>query len=262
MHPWIHIFGHSLPSYGALVATAVLVCYGLSSVLGKRTPVGSDHATTIYLVGMAGAFSGTKILAWIVEGNFDLRGGGVFLGGVIGSLLCVLAASRWKKVATLDALDLMTPVGALGHMFGRLGCLAAGCCYGQPTDSSVGVLFGKDSVAYQTLRVTKPSLVVDGHTVALLPTQLFEAGFELALAGVLTWLLLRRPPRGTVIASWLLAYPVWRFIIEFYRFDPERGFLGALSTSQVLSLGLFGVGAWVMVRAILRHRQEATARPR
>jgi hypothetical protein len=47
-HPWIHIFGVSLPSYGALITIAVPLCHGVASVLGKRTPVGSDHATTAY----------------------------------------------------------------------------------------------------------------------------------------------------------------------------------------------------------------------
>lgn len=252
MLPSIDLFGLTIPLYGLCVAIAVVVGYNLASLLGKRHPIGADNATTLYVAALPGAFIGVKLLEVIVEGKFDLRAGGVFLGGAIGVMISTVLVARWKKLSLLAALDLMSPVGAVNHFFGRLGCLAAGCCYGRPTESAIGVEFPSSSIAFQTLKHVHPQLVVDNHTVALIPTQLIEALFELGLAGVLTVLLLRKLRPGAVFGFYASGYAAFRFGIEFFRFDPERGYVieNVLSTSQFISILLFGVGAWAIWHAL------------
>ena len=72
--------------------------------------------------------------------------------------------------------------------------------------------------------------------VPIHPTQLYEAGAELAILGLLLWLERRwRPFPGRTFWSYLLFYGVTRFIIEFYRGD-ARGMVGDLSTSQFVSV--------------------------
>jgi len=251
MLPSLNLFGLTIPLYGLCVAIAVVVGYNLSSLLGKRHSIGADHATTLYVAALPGAFIGVKTLEVIVEGRFDPRAGGVFLGGAIGVMLTTIAVARWKKLSMLAALDLMSPVGAINHFCGRLGCLFAGCCYGRPTESAIGMQFPTSSIAYQTLWQVHPELVAGTHTVALIPTQLIEALFELGLAGVLIALLLRKLRPGLVFGCYACGYALFRFVIEYYRFDPERGYLidNVLSTSQFISIALFGVGAWTLWHA-------------
>ncbi|MBN2358514.1 MAG: prolipoprotein diacylglyceryl transferase [Deltaproteobacteria bacterium] len=258
MLPTIHLFGLTIPIYGLCIATAVVFGYNLSSWLGRRHPLGADHATTLYVAALPGAFVGIKALEVIVEGKLDWRAGGVFLGGFIGVVCSTLLVARWKKLPALAAMDLLAPVGAANHFFGRLGCLAAGCCYGKPTSSGIGLEFPSASVAYQTLRHTHPELIVGDRTVPLIPTQLIEALFELGLAAVLLALLLRKVRTGVVFGCYAVCYALFRFGIEFYRFDPERGYLidGVLSTSQFISILLGGAGGWVLWRA-LRTAREA-----
>jgi phosphatidylglycerol:prolipoprotein diacylglycerol transferase len=126
----------------------------------------------------------------------------------------------WK---TLDALT----VGlALGQMFGRVGCLLGGCCFGRPTGGAFGVrLYGAN---------VPPSL----RGVPLHPTQLYEAVGMLVLFCGLLWLHRRRAFDGQVFLVFFIAYPVLRSFIEFFRGDASRGYVleGVLSTSQFLSI--------------------------
>ena len=71
----------------------------------------------------------------------------------------------------LATCDAFAPGLAIGHAIGRVGCFAAGCCYGKPTHA----LLGRD--LHQSVG---PGL--GGHSAeqALEPTQLFESAVELA----------------------------------------------------------------------------------
>ncbi len=55
---------------------------------------------------------------------------------------------------------------------------------------------------------------------------------------------------GRLLQLYLLIYPVYRFVLEFFRGDDYRGFLFGLSTSQILSIILFTVSgvSWLMTR--------------
>jgi phosphatidylglycerol:prolipoprotein diacylglycerol transferase len=61
---------------------------------------------------------------------FSLSGGLVFYGGFIGATLTMLWYARKHRFDMLPFADLAIPAVSLGHAFGRLGCLSAGCCWG------------------------------------------------------------------------------------------------------------------------------------
>ena len=83
--------------------------------------------------------------------------------------------------------------------------------------------------------------------IPLHPTQLYEAGAELVILGVLLWLERRgRPFPGRTFWSYVLLYAVARFVIEFYRGDP-RGTVGIFSTSQFVSLILAPLAVAMLV---------------
>jgi phosphatidylglycerol:prolipoprotein diacylglycerol transferase len=125
--------------------------------------------------------------------------------------------------------DVFAPGIALGHVTGRLGCLAAGCCYGRQTDVPWAVIF------------TNPLAAANVGTplnVPLHPTQLYEAGAELLILVFL--LATERKGRyfpGRTFWSYMFLYAVSRFVIEFYRGDP-RGEMFGMPTSQLISLVL------------------------
>ena len=88
------------------------------------------------------------------------------------------------------------------HAFGRIGCFLAGCCYGQVTDSCIGVDF--------------PNI---GKRI---PTQLFESVFLFFLTIVLYFLIFVVKFKYTM-HTYLAAYSIFRFVIEFFRGDDARG---------------------------------------
>src|SRR5262245_6351783 len=130
------------------------------------------------------------------------------------------------------------PMVALGHGFGRLGCLAAGCCYGKPTDLPWGIVFPEGSMPHAAHQ--SAGLISFGDpALAIHPTQIYESAFEIGIFLVLTLMRSRKRFHGQILLTWLTAYPIARSIIEVFRGDKERGiwFLG-LSTSQIISIGV------------------------
>lgn len=249
MHSEFHLFGLNLPGYGLMISTGILVVWLIGANLGNRFRIGPDMSTSVLTAALLGGFLGGKALAVLTEWDYygkDLSRiisasqGGVAYGAIIGGLIAVAIYGRAKRFFILDVLDVGAFLICTGQIFGRLGCFMAGCCYGRPAEW--GVHFPKPSIAYKTLRHTSipgidTRLTEGEQTVALIPTQLIESGAMVLLATLLFVLLLKKTRRGLVLFTYLGVYAAFRFTIEFWRMDPERGFLfdGLLSTSQFIA---------------------------
>ena len=89
------------------------------------------------------------------------------------------------------------------------------------------------------------------------PVQLYEAGYNLLIYGLLVWIFRRSPRRGSVSAAYLLLYALGRFVLEFFRGDRgDRLAVGGLSIGQVASVLLFAVGVVVLMVLLLRRQQS------
>ena len=68
----------------------------------------------------------------------------------------------------------------------------------------------------------------------------------------------RRLPAGSVLGAYLVGYGVARFVIEFFRGDPDRGFVlgGMLSTSQAIAAVMVPVGIGILVWARRHAKRE------
>lgn len=157
-------------------------------------------------------------------------GGITWLGGVVGLVpflvFCVHKFLPKAKGSAMEWVSLLIPGIVLGHAFGRFGCFFAGCCYGKVTDSIFGISFPEGSHA--ALQYPGP----DGRSLPVLPTQLFEACFELTLFIVMVSLYRWLKKYNT--ETYLISYGVFRFILEFFRGD-DRGSTGFfLSPAQFI----------------------------
>ena len=85
---------------------------------------------------------------------------------------------------------------AIGHAIGKLGCFAAGCCWGKECDLPWAVTFRNPDANALT--------GVPLH-VALHPAQLYELGAEALLFGFLYWRFGRAHRPGTIIGLYLLS---------------------------------------------------------
>lgn len=248
MHPFIHIGTLALPMYG--LCTLVGTIFALIAVFKLRkkgSPLSEDNLLDALIWAILLGFLCSKLLYFIVDPPkapeswkdvWDLISSGlVFYGGLIGGLLGIFFVSRRTKQHFLTFTDLMSPCFCLAHAGGRVGCLMAGCCYGMEYSGPCAV-------------------VLNG--VSRLPTQLMEAALLVILSVVLISLFKKKPRRGVVTGWYLTIYAVWRFIIEFFRAD-ERGTVGALSTSQFISLFIFALGVFLLYRGRNEENDFETA---
>ena len=238
-------------SYGVLLAVSYLIGLRLAMWRAKRFGLNASQVLDLGIYIIIAALVGAKLLLVIVEpdqylGSMEsflslLRSGGVFYGGLILAVIVAFWYIARHKMPFWRTCDVFAPAIALGHVTGRLGCLAAGCCYGKPTDLPWGITFNNPLAA----NVGTPL------GVRLHPTQLYEAGAELLILAFL----LATEKRGRAFAGrtfWLymLLYAISRFIIEFYRGDP-RGMVLGFSTSQFISI-ILGPMALAMLLYLAR----------
>ena len=243
MHPTLLQFGDfRLATYGALVAAAYLAgILWLRSQMGRMNLDEDAFWRLVYYL-FFGAFAGGKLLYVLVEWRAfasgelhllrDIRYGFVFFGGLLGAMAMGALYVRGAGASYLRLADPFAAALPMGHAIGRLGCLAAGCCYGRPTGLPWGVRFT------DPLCLVEPGL----RGLDLHPTQLYEAVGCAAVAAALLRLLRRVQAgelrEGTVLFAYMLAYSVLRFGIEFLRGDDRGGFLWGMSPSQWLGLAV------------------------
>ena len=163
--------------------------------------------------------------------------------GIISGLAVFALVLRLYKLEVWKHLNLIAPFVCIAHGWGRLGCFLGGCCYGQPTSSFLGVHFPPNSRAYKQF---------DG--APLHATQLYEAGFLF----ILGWLLIKKCSAPLRFTCYIIAYGIWRFLVEFLRGDDRGAILGItiLSPSQILSLCCVGFGVGLMYRCRNRFSES------
>jgi phosphatidylglycerol:prolipoprotein diacylglycerol transferase len=251
-------------SYGVLLAAAYLL--GLRLAMSRAKARGLDPARTLDL-GIAiivSALIGAKLLLVIVE--FDhykqnpaeifsiVRAGGVFYGGLIAAVSVAFWYMWRHKMPLWTTCDVFAPGIALGHAIGRLGCLAAGCCYGRETSLPWGITF------------TNPAAAANVGTplgVPLHPTQIYESVTELLILGLLLATEKKgRPFEGRTFWSYIILYGISRFVIEFFRGDPRGMVFANLSTSQFISLILVPLAVGMLLYLSKRTEVPTPTRAR
>jgi phosphatidylglycerol:prolipoprotein diacylglycerol transferase len=258
-----HIGAYSQATYGVLVALAFLAALAVIGRLARRAGLNYDAVLNLAIYCALAAIVGAKIMMFLIDIPFyahnpseifslsSLQAGGVFYGGLIGALIAAAIYMRRKHLPPLITADVFAPGIALGHGIGRLGCFAAGCCWGVPTKLPWGVTF--------TNPVAK-SLVGVPLGIALHPTQLYESAAEFLIFGILYWRIRKPHAPGAIISLYLMLYSTVRFLVEFVRYHEQPNpFGGPLNTSQWISLALLGLGAAYWVRLWKRQPVVSSA---
>ena len=244
--------GFYLPTYGLLVATAFLLAIWITGRLGARVGLRNELITNLAVYCALAGMIGAKLLMFAFDWSeyasdpsqlfsfSTLQAAGVYQGGLLLALLTAFFYMRRMHMPPLVTSDVFAPGLALGHFIGRLGCFAAGCCWGQPAHGAWSVTF-TDADAHE---LTGVPLGVPLH-----PTQLYEAFAELALFAFLYWRFGRPHRPGTIIGLYLVLYSVVRLLVEFLRYhDQALPFGGPLSLTQWISAGTLLLGAALLAR--------------
>ena len=259
VHPIAFQLGNfSLHWYGVLVALGFVA--GLWTA-GKRAPLTGISAEAVTDLGpwlIVGAILGARALyvASYWEQSFAGKpfweifaihhGGLVFYGGLVGAALATIVFVQRKKLALWPLADVLTPSIAIGHVFGQLGCLMNGCCYGYACELPWAIHFPAEH---------------ETHGAGVHPTQLYEASLNLALYAGLARLYRHKRFDGQVFAIYLVCYAMLRSFVEVFRGDyPARSF-GVLTPAHWVSVGIFFTGVvlwWKLPRALASSAPRGT----
>ena len=222
----------------------ILIAFGLCHLILGTDSLGRKEGFTKKSIrkctyALCFAILGGGLITSVVTPLFysDRRGFGPIsaMPGIISGLAVFALVLRLYKLEVWKHLNLIAPFVCFAHGWGRLGCFFAGCCHGQPTCSFLGVHFHPNSSAYKQF-----------EGAPLHATQLYEAGFLF----ILGWLLIKKCSAPMRFTCYIIAYGIWRFLVEFIRGDDRGAILGVtiLSPSQILSLCYLGLGMGLIYR--------------
>lgn len=239
MYPDVVFMGMSL--YEIFIVVGVIYAFAVYRILSDRDKSKAKYQNFVILCGVMAIVGGyicavlfQAVYNYFASGVFEvtLQTGATFYGGLIGGaavfllLYFAVGPRLFKEKYHLYRFIRLTDIAAAAisgaHAFGRIGCLMAGCCYGRPTDSFIGIY-------NQTLGC---------KTV---PIQLFEAIFLFGLSAFFLFRCIKGKTYG--LSIYLSAYGIWRFFIEYLRYD-DRGatLFGVLTPSQLTAILLTLVG--------------------
>ena len=237
------IFGVGIDLYSIFFVVGIIVCLLFTIFAMKKCGYSSTARDTIITIGILAIVFGllTAVLFqafydFIADPShgFHIEGGMTFIGGLIGGVISFIGVyflyvyvinPRLKEKSFFKSnmnkgiwyLVRIAPISiTIAHGFGRIGCLFAGCCHGEPTEEWYGIW-------NETLGAKA------------VPTQLYEAIFLFTLSIVMAVLLFKFHLKDNM-AIYLVSYGIWRFIIEYFRADYRGNFIPGLSPSQFWSI--------------------------
>ena len=248
MHPILFEFsGIKVYSYGFFIALGAIAGVAYMAVRGKKdVGLTFDQANTLFLVIFLAAFVGGKVFLFFEDmsyysqhpGKLVTGRGFVFYGSFLFAVPSMLIFFKRNKLPTYAMLDVMAVTTCVVHVFGRIGCFMAGCCYGKKTDSFLGVTY------------TDQACQADPLNTPLHPTQLYEAAYIFLVMIVLLYLRDRKKFYGQLFLVYLFLYAIGRFALEYFRGDQERGLLldRLISHSQLVAGLIIAAVAFVYFR--------------
>lgn len=260
MKMFIDFFGMVIPGYGLFIGIGFIVIVLYLRFQSYYKEMDFDTGLIALVCALVGGAIGAKVLYWITDPEsflilfnrdfgfadrlqYSFTSGLVFLGGFIGGAIGIwIFLKIYKNMKPLMILDLFSISLPLFHMFGRMGCFMAGCCYGRETTSPIGVLFPQGSLAPQGIK--------------LFPTQLFGVVGNFLIVIILFLLSRKNKIPGKLFALYLMMYSIGRFILEFFRGDEARGIYYCFSTSQWISLPIFIIGIVMLFMSYKLHNKS------
>ena len=236
-----------LPTYGVCVALGFLVGMWIATREARRRGLNPEAISNLAVYCALAGLAGAKLM--MIALDFDtfvrhparlfsvdtLLSAGVFHGGFLAAVLVLVVYIRRQRLPGWSVADCLVPGLALGHAIGRLGCFAAGCCWGTRCDRPWAVTFtNPDAHA-----ITGVPLDIPLH-----PTQLYESFGTFVVFGLLMWRARRAHAPGTILAWYLVSYSLVRLVTESYREHQEAlPFGGPLTWTQWIAVLLAVVGA-------------------
>jgi phosphatidylglycerol:prolipoprotein diacylglycerol transferase len=256
VHPILfHLGPFPIHAYGVMIALAFLAGLWTATLRARHEKISGETIGDVTLWIMIGAIIGARIVYvttyWhdefagqpLLEIFKIWNGGLVYYGGLIGATIAAAIYLLWKKLPVWKIADVLAPSIALGSVFGRIGCLLNGCCYGRACNLPWAITFPADNP-------------LQPPTFPVHPTEIYDALLNFTLYVFLAWLFRRKKFDGQIFATYLILYAVCRSIVEYFRGDyPADHVHNGLTSAQLVSIPIFIAG--LALAAILSRRTTA-----
>lgn len=260
MIPFLHLGPLSIPTFGLMVATGLLVAaYVLQGDFNRRRTLfiqkgylknwkeQAQHDEGFLIIGIAGlaGLVGAR-LYHVLESPREFfadpwpqlfsRYGFAWFGGFLGGFVALIFLARHYHVPALEFMDACSPAAAVGYAIGRIGCLLSGDGdYGVPTTLPWGMSF-PNGVVPTTERV-HPTPIYEFLIWMLIAVILWQVGKKTLSGG---------GAPGRVFCAYLILTGIARFLIEFIRINPKSFF--GMSNAQTASLVSILLGIVLLLR--------------
>ena len=247
-----NIFGLTIGTYGIFFTLAYLTSLVITQTRAKKRELDRDFIIGIFVNAVIFGILGAKLFYimsvgktfmniytfWelLLQKNGFVAYGGIVLGILSNFIWCII-----RKKDFYTYFDIVMPSVAASQAVGRIGCFIDGCCYG----------LGAHEPHWYTVMYDNSPYMLAG--IPIIPIQLVASFGDLLLCIVLIMFSNKVKTRGCTASLYMILYSIGRFIIEFFRGD-LRGNVGALSTSQFISVFIFLIGAIQMIYCINREK--------
>ena len=239
-----------------MIALAFLAGLWTATRRARRENISSERIGDVVLWLMVGAILGARVVYvttyWkdefagqpLSEIFMIQHGGLVYYGGLVGATIAGIIYIRWKKLPLWKTADVLAPSIALGNVFGRIGCLLNGCCYGRACNLPWAISFPADNPLHPP-------------TTPVHPTEIYDALDNFILYLLLAWLFRSKKFDGEVFVTYLVGYAITRTIMEYFRGDypPDQVHFG-LTPGELISIPIFITG--LVLGIILSNRARKT----
>jgi phosphatidylglycerol:prolipoprotein diacylglycerol transferase len=252
--------------YGIIIMLGVLAAAWLASKEAKRRGLDPelvlDGLIWVVIAGVIGARlwhiftpTPTDIAAGLTTQYYlthplaaiNIRNGGLGIpGAVIAGIVAIYIFARRKNLNFLIWLDIAAPGVALAQAIGRWGNFANQELYGPPTDLPWGIFI-------------EPQYRLPGYAefTHFHPLFLYESLWNLMNMAILLIIGRRFADKlipGDVFLSYLVIYPLGRFLLEFIRLDSAQ--IAGINANQTFMLIVASLSAVTIVFRHWRHKQN------
>ncbi|NLU53745.1 MAG: prolipoprotein diacylglyceryl transferase [Clostridiaceae bacterium] len=227
--------------YGIIIACAIMVALTLAMRQSKKFNINEEQLLDMFLYALPVSIIFARLFFVVFSWNSyknDLlgifriwEGGLAIYGAIIGAVLTVFFFCRARKIDVLEMCDFACVYLPLAQAIGRWGNFTNQELYGSNTDLPWGMT--------GNIIQASPDPGVDGSR-PVHPTFLYESILNLIVFAILLRLREKKKVKGTVFASYLMAYSAVRTFMEFFRVD-DFG-TGNIRYNQVFSVLVF-IGA-------------------